>query len=163
MKLIKKIDLLIERLSSHGLVLVVLTMLALSCLSIVLRWFNTNFTWIDPLVRHLVFISAFFGGVLATGRGTHIGIDLLGKILESRKMFKAQLFIRRLIALTSTLTLLWLIKAGIDFTRVELEYGKAVFWSIKSGYLVMIIPLGLSLIALRFFIILLLSFEEQTA
>lgn len=161
MKFVRKFDLFIENISSKGLVFSLLTMLVLSCLSVVLRWFHTNLTWIDPFVRHLVFLSAFFGGVLATGRGTHIGIDLLGKIVETKGWHRLHLFIKRLIDITSTLTLIWLIKASIDFTKVEMEYGKEVFFGIMSGYLVMIIPIGLSLIAVRFFAIFILSFEEK--
>lgn len=161
MKLVRRFDLLIEKFSSHGLVFSLLTMLGLSCLSIVLRWFHINLTWIDPFVRHLVFLSAFFGGVLATGKGTHIGIDLLGKIVETKGWHTLHIYIKRLIDLTSALTLLWFIKASVDFTRVEMEYGKDVFWGIPSGYLVLIIPIGLSLIALRFFVLFVLSFEEK--
>ena len=59
-------------------------MMILSITGIVLRWFNIAFLWIDPLVRHLVFICTFLGGAIATGRGTHIGIDIIGRLLESR-------------------------------------------------------------------------------
>ena len=53
-----------------------------------------------------------------------------------------------------------MIKAGIDFTIVEMEFSKVEFWGIGSGYLVAMIPLGLSLIAIRFFTLFLLSFES---
>ena len=58
-------------------------MLFFSVLTILLRWFGQSLEFVEPFVRHLVFLSTFLGGVLATGRGTHIGIDIIGKLLES--------------------------------------------------------------------------------
>jgi TRAP-type C4-dicarboxylate transport system permease small subunit len=156
-------DQLLDKLSRYGLVFSVLTMLVLSVLAIVLRWFNTSIHWIEPFVRHLVFLSTFLGGVLATGRGEHIGIDIIGKWFESKDNKKALVWIRRIISLTSCATLVWMIKASYDFFLVELKYGKPVFWGIESGVLVAIIPFGFSLIAFRFFYSFVSSFsgDEQ--
>ncbi|WP_127718159.1 TRAP transporter small permease [Halobacteriovorax sp. HLS] len=151
MKVLGTLDQFLEKFARYGLVFSVLTMLILSVLTIVLRWFDTTIHWVEPFVRHLVFLSTFLGGVLATGRGEHIGIDIVSKWLEARHLDKAQAIIKRIISLASCLTLLWMIKASYDFFLVELKYGKEVFWGIKSGYLVAIIPFGFSLIAYRFF------------
>lgn len=151
MKTLKFLDDLLDKLSRWGLVFSVLTMLGLTVVTIVMRWFNSSIHWVEPFVRHLVFLSTFLGGVLATGRGQHIGIDIIGKWLESRHMDKALIHIRRIISLTSFLTLFWMIYASYEFFIIELKYGKEVFWGIKSGHLVGIIPFGFSLIAYRFF------------
>jgi TRAP-type C4-dicarboxylate transport system permease small subunit len=158
MKFLKLIDKYLENLSSWILVFSVFAMLTMSVLNIVLRWMDTTIHWVEPFVRHLVFLSTFLGGVLATGRGTHIGIDILGKWCESNKKLVMHRWITRIIALTSLLTLLWLVKASVDFVNVELEFGKPVFWGISSGVLVGIIPFGFIMIAYRFFVILLNSF-----
>ena len=81
MKIFKTLDNIIEKICGYSLVISILAILIFSSLTIVLRWFQINLMWIDPLVRHLVFLSTFLGGVIATGRGTHIGIDLVSKIL----------------------------------------------------------------------------------
>ncbi len=66
--------------------------------------------------------------------------------------------------LVSCVVLVWLIKAGVDFTVVEMEFTKdAGLGFLTSGYLVAIIPIGLSMIALRFFLLLILSFEGRKA
>lgn len=161
MKTVKLLDTALEKFSIFLLVVSVLAMLFFSSGSIVLRWFHINLPWIDPFIRHLVFFSAFLGGVVATGRGTHIGIDLVGKIIESKGWHGVASFIKRFIMVASFAVLLWLIQAGIDFTKVEMEFAKIEFWGISSGYLVMMIPIGLSLIALRFLFVFLLSFGEQ--
>lgn len=159
--LIKKLDYGLEKTVTYLLVFSVLAMLSLSSLSIVVRWFQHNITWIDPFVRHLVFFSAFLGGIIATGQGTHIGIDILGKFVESKGWHGLRSAISKFIMITSMAVLVWLIKSGIDFTRVEMEFSKEEFWGIQSGYLVMLIPVGLSLLLVRFFFVFLLSFEAK--
>ena len=126
-------------------------MLLFSLLTIILRCVNINYPWFESFVRHLVFFATFLGGVLATGRGNHIGIDILGKYLESSHRENQLKLVRRIINLISFCTLIWLISASIDFFKVELKYGKIEFLGIHSGYLVGIIPFGFSLIAYRFF------------
>lgn len=157
---IKKCDHAVEKVTTYLLVFSILAMLFLSSLGIVIRWFHHNITWIDPFVRHLVFFSAFLGGVIATGQKTHIGIDIVGKFVESRGWHSLRKTITQIVYVVSIFVLIWLIKSGVDFTRVEMEYSKKEFWGISSGYLVMLVPGGLSILTLRFFLTLLLSFYE---
>lgn len=151
MKVIFALDKFIEKITSVTIIAAVFSMLLLSVLNIVMRWFGSSFLWIDPLVRHLVFASAFLGGVLATGKGTHIGIEILPKILETKEGQEKKLMaIKAFIALVSSAVLIWLVKASYDFVLTELQYGKEAFLGIHSGFLVMIIPIGFGIIAIRF-------------
>lgn len=160
MNAIKKIDLAIEKFSSVLLVASILIILFCSSGTIILRWFHVNLSWVDPFVRHLVLLSTFLGGVVATGKGNHIGIDLISKFLEIKGYYKAQIIVSRIILFSSGTILIWLIKSGIDFAKVEMEFSKSEFWGIGSGYLVTMIPIGLTLIALRFFTLFFLSLEK---
>ena len=146
--------------SSYGLIFSVFAMLSISVISIVLRWFSISIHWMEPFVRHLVFLSTFLGGVLATGRGTHIGIDIISKYLEAKKLDRYAIWVNRIIALGSLLTLVWLTTSSLEFMQVELKYGKPVFWGISSGVLVGIIPFGFILIAYRFLFLLISSFAS---
>lgn len=148
--MIAKIDSFLEKVIGHALVINVLSMLLLSVLGIVLRWFQISFPWIDPLVRHLVFLSAFLGGALASGKGRHIAIDIISKYLESVNNHKTLKMIKALTIFVSVFTCFWLIDASIEFAKSEFEYGKANFFGIHSGYLVSIIPFGFGLIVIRF-------------
>ena len=159
-KALKFIDDIIEKLTVFTLTLSILLMLGFSLATIVLRFFHLNFPWFESFVRHLVLLSAFLGGVIATGKGTHIGIDVIGHYLESKNLVKQKLYLVRLIQLASLGTVCWLAKASFDFMRVELEFGTPEFLGLSSGNLVAIIPIGFSLIALRFLIKFLVSFEE---
>lgn len=136
-------------------------MLSLSILTIVMRWFDQAFLWSEPVTRHLVFLSAFLGGVIATGRRNHIGIDIIGKYFESHKNEVALLWIRRIVSLASFCVLVWLIHACYKFTLVEAEYGKIAFLGIHSKFLVAISPFGFSLIAYRFFYLFIESFSSE--
>ena len=158
---IKKCDIALEKLATWLLVVSVLSMLFFSSFSIVARWFHYNVTWIDPFVRHVVFLSAFLGGVIATGQGTHIGIDIIGKFVESKGWHNVKSLISKVVMLSSMTVLIWLFKASVDFTKVEMEFSKIEFWGIPSGYLVMLIPFGLTLLFLRFSFIFILSFSEK--
>ncbi len=161
MNLCRKLDYLLEKLCSYALVVCILTILFLSSSTIILRWFDVTWHWVDPLVRHLVLFGTFFGGVIATGRGGHIGIDLMAKILEIKGHHRSQRTINRIIYLASCLVLIWFVKASIDFAKLEIEYGKEVFWGLKSGHMVSMIPIGAALIALKFFLLFIFSFDHK--
>ncbi len=161
MNFFKKIDLYVDKMIEYSLVSTILSVMILSVLTIVLRWFQINLQWIEPLTRHLVFLSAFLGGAVATKKGNHIGIDVLGKYLESKKMHNLLKYIQRYIAMVSIVTLLILTKASYDFVVVEKEFGQEAFFGLHSGDLVMVIPFGFLLIAYRFFYMFICSFEKE--
>ena len=157
MKIFFLIDKFIDSLSKSILLVNLFFMLTLTLLGIILRWFNQTFLWIEPLVRHLVFFTAFLGGVLATGKRGHIGIDLLSKYLEN-KWPKLLIWQSRVVNISCSLSLLWLTFASYSFFKVEVIYGKEAFLGIHSSVLVFIIPFGLSLCSYRFFYQFLSSF-----
>ena len=162
MGVVKKLDWMVEKFSSTILVACILAILFCSSGTIILRWFHINLSWIDPFVRHLVLLSTFLGGVVATGRGNHIGIDLISKFLEIKGYDHAKIIVNRIILFSSGIILLWLVKSGLDFTKVEMEFSKIEFWGIGSGHLVAMIPIGLGLIAFRFFTLFILSFDKNS-
>lgn len=149
-KFFKAFDGLLERLSRWGLISSLFTILLLAVLSIILRWMGSSPLWLEPLIRHVVFLSAFLGGSLATSKGVHIKVDVLTHLVESSKSKVLHWFHRNIVALFSLITCVFLVKAGLDFYLVEREYGAPAFLEIHSSYLVGIIPFGMALISLRF-------------
>ena len=160
MKYLKVFDQFVEKITITFLTIAVLGMLGMSVLNIFLRWLDYPINWFDPFIRHLVFLCAFLGGVLATGRGTHIGIDIIGKYLENKGMISAHKNVQRIISLASFLTLAGLVSAGWDYVKVEVEFGKENFLGIHSQYLASIIPIGFGLIAYRFLFVFIDSFSQ---
>lgn len=142
----KKIDDWVDMTTKWVLAICVFFMLSLTLTNIVLRWFEHSIHWIEPLVRHLVFISAFLGGSLATGSRHNIKIDLASKIIKEEKWNK---LLDRAVTIVTIIAVYFLIKSGIGLGKVEFEFGKPAFLGIHSGYLVSLIPIGAGLILLR--------------
>lgn len=151
MKLFVTFDEILDQISRYGLVGCLFTILGLAVLSIVLRWLGSSLMWIEPLIRHLVFLSAFLGGSMATSKHVHIKVDLLTKLIELSRSKVIHWIHKNLVTLFCFLVCLVLAKSGWDFYLVEKEFGAPGFLHIHSANLVAIIPFGMGLITLRFF------------
>ncbi|MBA2405547.1 MAG: TRAP transporter small permease subunit [Bdellovibrionales bacterium] len=151
MKIFVIFDDVLEKISRYGLIACLFVILSLAVFAIALRWLGSSLMWIEPLVRHLVFLSAFLGGSLATSKNVHIKVDLFTKLIE---MSKSKIILwthKNLVCLFCLIVCVFLVKAGWDFYLVEKEFGAPGFLEIHSALLVGIIPLGMGLITLRFF------------
>jgi TRAP-type C4-dicarboxylate transport system permease small subunit len=150
-KLIQHFDNLLEIISRWGIIICLFVILGSAVSSIVLRWLGMSPMWLEPMIRHLVFLSAFLGGSLATSKRVHIKIDLFTHFVNGSSSVVLKWMHRNLISLFCFVTTLVLMKASYDFFLVEKEYGTSSFLNIHSAYLVGIIPFGMGLICLRFF------------
>jgi TRAP-type C4-dicarboxylate transport system permease small subunit len=149
-KIILSFDGILEKISRWGLISSLFFILGFAVLSIILRWLGSSPLWLEPLIRHVVFLSAFLGGSLATSKGVHIKVDLLTHVVENSRSKVIHWLHRNLVALFCFITTTILMKASWDFYLVEKEFGAPAFLEIHSAYLVGIIPVGMGLIALRF-------------
>lgn len=149
-KALQSFDDMLERFSRWGLILCLFVILGLAVLGICLRWIGLSPLWLEPLVRHLVFLSAFLGGSLATSKGVHIKVDLLSKLVEASSSKFLHWFHRNSVSMFCFITTLILMKTSFDFYLVEKEFGAPAFLNIHSANLVGIIPFGMGLICLRF-------------
>ena len=159
-RLIKIFDHSLESLSRYGLIASLFSILLLTVTAIILRWTGSSVLWIEPLVRHMVFLCAFLGGSLATSKNVHIRIDLFSKLVEKSNSRLLKWFHFNTVSLFCLLTTAALFKASWDFFLVEKEFGAPAFLEIHSSWLVGIIPLGIGLITLRFLNQLLLSLSD---
>lgn len=161
MKIISIFDDVLEKISRWGLVTSLFIILLFSVLSIVLRWMGMSPSWLEPMVRHVVFISAFFGGSLATSKDVHIKVDLMTKLVEASSSNALKWLQRNVVTLFCLVTCILLAKSGYDFFLVEKEFGAESFMGIHSSMLVGIIPAGMGLISLRFLNRLLLGLSSK--
>lgn len=150
-KAFRFVDRRLEQICSWALVSIIFSLLIFGVMGIVLRWFNSSPVWIEPLVRHLVFFTAFFGGIIATGRNSHISIDILSRYFQALERKKIQVRFNRAIFAISSLVAFWLGCTSYHFFEIEMRYGKEVLFGLKSGHLVFIIPFGFFLISYRYF------------
>lgn len=153
----QQLDRIIDRSCSFLIVGTVISLLLFSVIGIVARWLNMPFVWVEPLTRHLVFLVAFLGGVITTGRKGHIAIDILSRYLQAFDNAKVQLRFNRFVYAVSAVVSWWLASTSYHFFKVEMQYGKEVLFGLTSGHLVVIIPLGFLLIGYRFFMLFLSS------
>lgn len=158
-KLVAPFDRTIEGL----LVFSVVALMAFSLLTMIFRWTQVSALWVDPLVRHLVFINIFLGGVIACQKGQHIGIDILGKLLEGKKHQKLRRGWQVFLSLVSMLGSLALSYSGYEYFLIEREYGDIGMLGVHTSFLVGIIPVGFLLIAIRFALQTLIYLFEQEA
>ena len=159
MKILVLFNTWVEKACRWGLVLCVAGMLGLTLWGVVFRWLGMSWLWIDPMVRHIVLLATFLGGVLAVGKGQHIAIDLYGKHLAARKNWRAFFLHKKCLALISSGTIFWFAWASWPFAASEWQYGRPDFLGIHSGLLVSIIPFGFILLGVRFFLVLFLPAE----
>lgn len=150
-KIFVTFDNVLEKFSRWGIIISLYLILLLAVLSIVLRWMGSSPLWLEPFIRHVVFLSAFLGGSLATSKGVHIKVDVFTHLVENSRSKVLFWLHKNLVTLFCFLTSLGLMKASWDFFGVEQEFGAPAFLGIHSAYLVGIIPFGFTLIALRFF------------
>lgn len=147
--MLRKLEEITDKFIGAGLVIVVSTILCLSVASIILRWFYLSFNWIDPLVRHLVFVLAFFGAAMASGKSRHIAIEILPKFLENTGRMRALFVLNKLISFCTIVGSTWLFASGVQFYNVEKEFGRLSTLGLHTSVLVGIIPLGFALIFWR--------------
>ena len=149
-KFITGFDEVLEKISRWGLISSLFLILLLAVSAIILRWLGQSLMWLEPLTRHLVFLSAFLGGSLATSKNVHIKVDLFTRLVERSHSKTIKWLHQNLILLFSFISCVFLMNASWDFFLVEREFGSPGFLHIHSSYLVGIIPLGMGLITLRF-------------
>lgn len=147
--MIKKISHYTDEVVKKLLVVIVFSMLLFSVINVVLRWFGVSYSWIEPMVRHLVFSTAFLGATLATANSKHIGIEILQKFLETKKKTNLLFILSKLSNFISFIILYFLANSGYEFFSVEKRYGAESFLGIHSSTLVLIIPIGFSLMMFR--------------
>jgi TRAP-type C4-dicarboxylate transport system permease small subunit len=125
--------------------------------AIVLRWCGKSLMWLEPMTRHLVFLSAFLGGSLATSKDVHIKVDLLTKLVERSKSVIIHWFHKNLVSLFCLIVVSALFNSAWNFYLSEKEFGNPSLLGIHSSVYVAIIPFGFGLIALRFFNLLIIG------
>ena len=149
-----------DRLTKVLLLVSFAVMLGLSALGIVLRWFGHSWMWIDPVVRHLVLVCAFAGGVLAVATNTHIRIDALAKPME-RAPEALRAWLNRMVSLASALVTAGLVYSGWLFFVMEQEFGAPALLDLHSSWWVAIFPIGWAALFLRWLLTIFDSFTKR--
>ena len=139
----------IHRFEDGLIVFVVLMMVALAVAQIVLRNLaGTSLVWADPLLRNAVLWIGLLGAMIASRKDEHIRIDLAANFLPERVLP----WITGLVDLFTAGICLLTAWYGLGFVIEERQFG-AAFAGIPSWLLQAVIPLGFSVMALRYVIL----------
>jgi TRAP-type C4-dicarboxylate transport system permease small subunit len=149
MKLLKRFDILLNKLEGGLLILFLSAMILLAFAQVVLRnVFFAGILWGDILLRHLVLWIGFLGAAIATSNGRHISIDALTRFLPTRPRQAVSVLTHLFAAAICYL----LLRGSITFIRNEIAMQTTVYESIPSWYGEIIIPVGFGLLVVHFVI-----------
>ena len=121
-------------------------MLTLSAVQIVLRFMDSGFFWIDPLLRLLVLWAGLMGAVVACREGQHIAIDLFSRFVPERYNRYLQIFLS-LFSSGLCFVLAWF---SLRFVRDVATYGGRVLLSMPTWLQNSIFPIAFLLMGLHF-------------
>ncbi len=147
------------RLGEEALISLLLTaMVVIASAQILLRnLFDSGLHWADPLLRLLVLWLTMLGALLATRHNEHIRIDLLSRYLSPgwRRLSDS------IALLFSTLVCALLAWHSARFVIDEYHYGGNILGQIPVWWGQVILPLGFTLITLRFALLTLQSLRGR--
>jgi len=133
-----------------------LLLLLLAIIQIIARnFFDTGFTHMEVVTRHLILFIIFMGAALVSEQNRHIKIDVLTAYLSSEQQEK---LIRPLLILCAVVSAVftWY---SVSFWLDEWQYAPAnERWSV---YLALILPIGFFILALHLFLLSITGFEHE--
>ncbi len=137
----------LHRLEDALIVLLLFLMIALGVWQILLRnVFDASLVWIDPLTRHAVLWIGLLGAMIASRNDQHIRIDLVSHYVQPRLrrwlVLMVDLFTCGICALVA-----WY---STGFVIEEMDFGGPAFAGLPSWLVQIIIPVGFTVIALRY-------------
>jgi TRAP-type C4-dicarboxylate transport system permease small subunit len=145
-----KLESFLTKLEELFLSFFTLSMIFLGAIQVIIRnLFNTGFTWGDSLVRALVLWVGFIGASIATRRGKYISIDIVSKLIKTKKIKKIKDFIVNLISLSLVVILFY---HSIKFTLMEYETGITTFFNLPTYIVFLIVPISFLIIIFRLLI-----------
>jgi TRAP-type C4-dicarboxylate transport system permease small subunit len=150
----------ITRLEEFIMALLLGAMILLAGSQILLRnLFDSGLVWADPVLRIIVLWIALFGALAATRDHRHLRIDLVSHSLSE----KNQALLAKLHDLFSAVVCLTIGWHAARFVYVEWQEGSTLFSNVPAWLGELIIPLGFTLMGLKFLLnIPLKTLREET-
>ncbi|MBQ26006.1 TRAP transporter small permease [Alcanivorax sp.] len=140
----------LHRIEDGLIVAVLLFMILLAVGQIVLRnFFGTSMVWIEPLLQNAVLWIGLLGAMIASRNDEHIRIDVASSLLPE----KYHPFLTTFVDLFTAFICLLVAWYSVHFVIEEYEYASPAFASVPSWLLQAIIPVGFSVMALRYVVL----------
>jgi len=145
----EKLDKLGRWLEQAALVLLLATLIVLAGGQIFMRnVLDSGMVWVDEFLRIVVLWLTLVGAVAASREKKHISIDILNRFLSDR----VKLFTGLLVNLFSAGVCALLAWFSYSFVSDSLEYGDTVLQDWPAWIFQIILPVGFTLIAYRYFL-----------
>jgi len=155
----KQIQVFLYRVENGILVVLLLSMLSMAVLQILTRnLFGTGIVWGDILVRILVRWVGLAGAMVASRRGNHINIDILSRYLPERAGSIVKSAVEFFTAAVCSVAAFYTLR----FVKIEFEEGGMAFAQIPIWVCEAIIPIAFIVIALRYFMLSIITFSKIT-
>jgi TRAP-type C4-dicarboxylate transport system permease small subunit len=155
----KQVQAFLYRIENGILVVLLLSMLAMAVLQIVLRnLFESGIIWGDILVRILLLWVGLAGAMVASRRGNHINIDILSRYLPERAGSIVKSAVEFFTAAVCSVAAFYTLK----FVKIEFEDGGMAFAQVPIWVCEAIIPIAFIVIALRYFMLSIITFSKTT-
>ncbi len=139
------------------LVILLSVMILVAAAQILLRnFFDTGFPWGDQALRILVLWVALMGAVAASRENKHINIDVLLRFLSRRGRAMSQVVVGLFTAFVCGVVAFY---AG-RFVYLDYEAGAKVYGNLPVWIVEIILPVGFTLIAIRYIIFTLAQFKD---
>ena len=133
-----------------------LLLLLLAIIQVIARnFFDTGFSHMDVVTRHLILFVIFMGAALVSEQNKHIKIDILTPFLSTEQQ---EQLIRPLLLLSAFVCAIFAWFA-LSFWLDEWQYAPAnESWSV---YLALILPVGFSILSLHLLLLTITGFEHK--
>ena len=151
-----KILAFLYRVENGILVILLLSMLLMAVLQILMRnLFESGIAWGDILVRVLVLWVGLAGAMVASRQGNHINIDILSRYLPERAGTIVKSAVEFIAAAVCSVAAFY----TLQFVKIEFAEGGMAFAQVPIWLCEAIIPIAFIVIALRYFILSVITFS----
>ncbi|MBX3576688.1 MAG: TRAP transporter large permease subunit [Rhizobiaceae bacterium] len=121
-------------------VCLMLVAVGVACLQVVLRYvFNSGLPWPEELATWVFGWAVFLGMAIATGRESHISIDVILRLLSPAARSRLEFFNRAVMASASIMLAIH----GMDYVNRAIAASPALQWPMK--YFFVAVPVGAAL------------------
>lgn len=132
-----RVALIVDRLLETICVSLMLVAVGVSCLQVVLRYgFRSGLPWPEELATWVFGWAVFLGMAIATGRDSHISIDVVLRALPLRGQAALAFFNRTVMAAASIVFVIH----GMDYFNRAIAASPALQWPMK--YFFLAVPVG---------------------
>jgi TRAP-type C4-dicarboxylate transport system permease small subunit len=156
--LLRSIDRLSEITGYASAVLILASMLIV-CYGVLLRYvFGASTVWQLELSTYFLMFAAFVGGAYGLKHGDHVNLSLIVDRLPA----KAQLYAKLVASILGFVFIVIVALIAYDLWWETTQAGRTsgTAWNVPLTYPYLIVPLGMTLIALQYLVIVVQTFQQ---